>query len=560
MADELRRGRVSNVVLVSLDTLRYDCIGPCPDKRHLNAYGLARALSTPNMDGFFEDCLYFTRAVTTAPYTTAAHASLMTGLYPNHHGVRPFYKWALAEGVGTLAEELKSHGYVTVAVEEGGDRSPLKTGTGVLRGFENFFTDEKEAAAFCRSAAGPVLLFIHTFDVHPPYCSSGLPEADSQNWAWRAALRRYYRRVGTGLRRDGPDETDKNAFFQWACNRARARLAPREASKLLLEWYVSGVNWFDRVRWPRIVGALKEAGLYDTSLVVVFSDHGEGLLPDFVGSPMSHSPSLLEDVLRIPLGLRAPDLPREQSGRPACITDLAPTVLDYLGIEARVTGRKGEMDGRSLLARPPGQEMDLFAEAWRTWRRAVRRGVLPKAMWQHDVDDPCAPYQVCIRSGAIKLTCQLGPARLWRFMTRVDRAVAQCGALLKRWTEALQPLRPFLLRMIPRRLWQGLSALRTRMRRALMPHAERISAPPPSRPSSRTAWREPPVFVVDLNEDPLEERPVRLRPSQVSGIYAPLVAKVRRYWEEGTHGPRIDVAPQAEKKVMQHLRDLGYVD
>src|SRR5262249_8976612 len=67
-----------NVVVITLDTTRAD---------HLGAYGF-QSISTPNIDALAEQGVRFETALTAVPLTVPAHASLYTGRFPFHHGVR----------------------------------------------------------------------------------------------------------------------------------------------------------------------------------------------------------------------------------------------------------------------------------------------------------------------------------------------------------------------------------------------------------------------------------------------------------------------------------------
>src|SRR5205814_5556598 len=82
-----------NILLITLDTTRAD---------HLGAYGDARA-RTPNLDRLAAAGVLFERAITAAPLTLPAHASLLTGRYPFAHGVRNNGNFTLDAAVPTLA-------------------------------------------------------------------------------------------------------------------------------------------------------------------------------------------------------------------------------------------------------------------------------------------------------------------------------------------------------------------------------------------------------------------------------------------------------------------------
>ncbi|MCH7527131.1 MAG: sulfatase-like hydrolase/transferase, partial [Planctomycetes bacterium] len=94
-----------NVLLVTLDTLRPDRLG---------CYGYTRA-RTPAIDSLADFGVLFEDAVTCAPLTLPSHATILTGLYPPHHGVRDNGRHFLTPDHVTLAETLKEHGYDTAA-------------------------------------------------------------------------------------------------------------------------------------------------------------------------------------------------------------------------------------------------------------------------------------------------------------------------------------------------------------------------------------------------------------------------------------------------------------
>jgi arylsulfatase A-like enzyme/tetratricopeptide (TPR) repeat protein len=94
-----------SVVLITLDTTRQDRIG---------AYGYQKS-KTETIDSFAEHGYRFDKAYSTIPLTTPAHASMLTGMYPPHHGVRNNGDAILPEELITLTEHLQQQGYDTVA-------------------------------------------------------------------------------------------------------------------------------------------------------------------------------------------------------------------------------------------------------------------------------------------------------------------------------------------------------------------------------------------------------------------------------------------------------------
>ena len=114
-----------NLIIISLDTLRYD---------HLGCYGYGREVS-PNVDRMAAEGLMFRHAYSHAPYTLPSHASLFTSLYPSVHGAEFKEQGLLPEGVPLLAEILADQGLATASFNGGGYVSHE---FGFHRGFDLF--------------------------------------------------------------------------------------------------------------------------------------------------------------------------------------------------------------------------------------------------------------------------------------------------------------------------------------------------------------------------------------------------------------------------------------
>jgi arylsulfatase A-like enzyme len=170
--------RPASILLVTLDTTRADRIG---------CYGRADA-GTPALDALAVRGARFERACTPVPITLPAHASLLTGSYPPHHGLRDNGLASLDESVETLAETCARAGRRTAAFVSG---FPVARAFGLAQGFERY-DDEFGSAAGAPSGAirerrgdetvraaeawlgalakdEPFFLWVHLFDAHDPY-------------------------------------------------------------------------------------------------------------------------------------------------------------------------------------------------------------------------------------------------------------------------------------------------------------------------------------------------------------------------------------------------------
>src|SRR5262249_29241314 len=114
-----------SIVLVTIDTLRAD---------HVNSR------LTPALDAVARDAVVFDQAITVAPLTLPAHASLLTGLYPPRHRVRDNEVFTLPADVPTYPVLLKQRGYATGAFVSA---VVLDRRFGLNRGFD-MYDDEIE--------------------------------------------------------------------------------------------------------------------------------------------------------------------------------------------------------------------------------------------------------------------------------------------------------------------------------------------------------------------------------------------------------------------------------
>ena len=164
-----------NLVLITLDTTRAD---------HLGAWGY-RDAHTPNLDALAARGTRFARCDTAAPITLPSHATILTGLFPPHHGVRDNGSFVLSPKVETLARRLAARGYDTAAVvsavvlarRQGLDQGfriyDDDLGTGYAQGsLVSERTAESTTAAALKAMAGlkpPFFLWVHYYDPHEEY-------------------------------------------------------------------------------------------------------------------------------------------------------------------------------------------------------------------------------------------------------------------------------------------------------------------------------------------------------------------------------------------------------
>lgn len=290
--------RRPSIVLVSLDTLR---------ARSMSAYGYELE-TTPFLSELATRGALFEKAFTTFSNTLPSHMSMLTGLYPARHAVHSILD-ALGAEHGTLAEALRSGGYVTAAFTED---ALLDARRGFWRGFSTYFEDTsiRDGAGAAESTFGrglewigrhadePFFVFLHTYQVHMPY----KPPVEYQGFF------------------TGPDAPERDHLQQA---------------------YEQEIRYTDDLM-KRLVEGLARVVPPEELVLVVTADHGEEFREHGVGT--HHQ--LYEEVMHVPLIMVAPG--RIPAGRrvatPVSLVDIAPTVLALADVPP-----PAPLDGLSLL-------------------------------------------------------------------------------------------------------------------------------------------------------------------------------------------------------------------
>lgn len=322
-----------NVILISLDTLRAD---------HLGCYGYHRPTS-PSIDALAADSALFLRTYAPSSWTLPSHVSIMTGLVgPSHRVVRDDER--MDPALVTLAEILRLRGYFCWATTGGGFVSAK---FGFEKGFD-FYSEtegdidnlnsaelmERAASSWLEGHADrPFFLFLHTYQVHPPY---RCPAPYNRMFLDKDAL---WDELNIKEYLGG-----HNAVFRPLSDAER-----RNAVGL----YDGEIRYTDEAFIGPLVAKLKALGLYDRTLLILLSDHGEEFYEH--GSWM-HTNQLYEESLRVPLlvkfpGSRFRGLRHEGAVR---LVDVFPTVLEEIGVKPGTF----PCDGESLFPILRGRESE----------------------------------------------------------------------------------------------------------------------------------------------------------------------------------------------------------
>ncbi len=296
------------LVWLSQDALRAD---------HLGAYGYPRPTS-PRFDAFARGAALFEQAIATAPWTLPSLASQFTSRYPSFHGS---VLHGLATDDASVFEALRDAGFTVLGVT-GNDL--VSAEHSLSRGFDVLVRQpgrvEKAGGALLEAldewGGGDLALYAHFINPHTPYQPG--PE-------WRVAF--------VDPLYDGPVTGGSNFPRQFPAMGADDR-------QHVIDLYDAEVAANDD-GIGGLLEALSERGLLARAVVAYTADHGEEFLDH--GSWL-HGTSVYEETIRVPLALSAPSLPARRVQEPVSLVDLAPTLLELLGVAPPASFR-----GKSLL-------------------------------------------------------------------------------------------------------------------------------------------------------------------------------------------------------------------
>ena len=298
-----------NVILITIDTVRAD---------HVGCYG-AKSAETPTLDGLGRDGVIFERAISQVPLTWPSHAVILTGMYPFQNGVQDFTGQPLDARFRSVAQAFKQHGFATGAVVSA---FVLDRSWGLARGFD-FYDDAFAPEAFVNRDLGLV--------------DRRAGESVDRALAW---LKKNPRRP----------------FFFWLhLYDPHSPYDPPEPyrSRFQGHLYDGEISYADH-EVGRLIAWLKMNRLYDPSLILFASDHGESLGDH---GEHEHGFFVYNSTVHVPLIVKLPAGSGVRPGRvsrPVETTAVAATLLAGAGIHDTMGG---QLQSRGLFdANPPADD------------------------------------------------------------------------------------------------------------------------------------------------------------------------------------------------------------
>ena len=383
-ADKAVDNTGTNVVLIGVDALRPDRLGHFGNERN----------TSPNIDALLDESLIFTQAFTQLPRTYPAWTTTLTGTWPTVHGIRDNLPTSdrLIPEPALLPNVLKDAGYATGFATDDSRFSYMipETGFQMIRqpvvGLQNFAmsVNEPRFRAFhglLHNRVGFSLLPVQAYNQsfgssYRPWqfvewTVDGLAELSHSDQFFYAihscVLHVPGDRVYPWYSMFGQDGYKGKNRFKYsssgsslvvsAVTDAKGKHAQRVAEQDL-RIYDSGIRMADDLV-GEVVSELKRSGLWDNTIVILFSDHGEEIwdtdLPYKWWGPNHGFHMYGEGHTNVAFSIRFPD--GKHAGQivddPIRLIDLAPTVAELLGLSW-----PNPIDGKSVMPLARGEQED----------------------------------------------------------------------------------------------------------------------------------------------------------------------------------------------------------
>jgi len=340
-----------NLILITIDCLRAD---------HLSCLGY-RKKTTPNLDYLASKGLLFSQAISVSSWTLPSFLSMFTSTYPL------MYKNELriTNSRTTVAQVLKEHGYTTAGFHS---NTWLSAYFGYHKGFD-IFHDSNEKNLYTSPLNRLKQLVIRTVGTngrlykllsglrevyhtsHKPYCAgedlnkkvtAWLPDNPNNLFLWL-----HYMDVHEPYSPPSPTNIPSfNKLHIWKLNQKAALLRKRrcpepeeavgnEPSSLsseevneLIDLYDANVRYVDGVIGS-LLRILNRSNILDDTFIVITADHGQEFMEH---RHYGHVLSLYDELIHVPLIIMGPGLQSQVISQQVSLLDLAPTILDILGV------------------------------------------------------------------------------------------------------------------------------------------------------------------------------------------------------------------------------------
>ena len=366
-------GNHPDIILIMIDDLRAD---------HTTLYGYKRD-TTPNIGRLAKEATLYNHSVSSEATDLSATASIFTGMYASSHGAHfsesaPHLMKPLSNKRTTLAEVLSEKGYITMAsvsnfvylshyfhMDQGFQYFDNRLPSLFFRKSQPFYlrdlirhymariflthdyhhvyrrAEEINSAVFqlldrVKGVTSPFFLFINYMDAHRPL----IPPAPFDT---------MYPGKSKAV-----DTIQYNSASREIMN-FRRDITPEERNHLISQ-YDGGINYID-FHIGKLISRLKELGLYDNTLIIITSDHGEAFGERNL---MEHGVSVYQDQIYVPLIIKYPNhTDGSVINDLVSSIDIMPTILDVTGYEI-----PDDVQGVSLLKVESVRTRNIISESF----------------------------------------------------------------------------------------------------------------------------------------------------------------------------------------------------
>jgi arylsulfatase A-like enzyme len=307
-----------NIILISLDEVRPD---------HLSCYGYKK-IKTSNIDSIAEQGVIFETCISSADFTPVAMGSVITGKYPNKHGMRDAYSYLRGP---TIAEILKKEGYSTAGF----------VGNGLLAeraGFRESFDYWSETS---KESSWMEIIYPENEDKEMIYEGNYWVE-EFFSWLKKPHSKPLFM---WGHLYETHEGSEKSLIKRGLIEEGVLSEFSYQDAKIMLA---------DEKLIGRLIKTLEKLGIYENTTVVLMSDHGtnNGEHPASQVPWRKHEvtfpqhTTMYDHDLKVFLIMKDKDLPKRHKikGMVRSI-DVIPTILEVAG----VSGKDIEFDGKSLI-------------------------------------------------------------------------------------------------------------------------------------------------------------------------------------------------------------------
>ncbi|RMF97691.1 MAG: hypothetical protein D6734_01555 [Candidatus Schekmanbacteria bacterium] len=321
-----RNKKIRHIFLITADALRAD---------GLSCYG-NKEIQTPNLDKLARDSVFFKNAISPSSWTLPSLTSIQTGVSPTVHQTLKL-NTGLSDKFMTLAEYLKEEKYKTAAIV----RSPfLKPIYNLLQGFDDYYYFPRPFP----SSVGPRILrklplLKWHFDISTDYSTFFAKQWIEANkdknfflWIHYFDPHAPYTPPEKYLPEEKPNAKDRISYDRETAEKIRnKKYIPSPIQKKWIKRLYEGEVLYIDDYIGRLIKYLKGSGLYDSSLIIFSSDHGEEF---WEHGGVEHMHTLYNELLFVPLMIKLPNSSvKENITVPISTQRIMPTILDLCGIK-----------------------------------------------------------------------------------------------------------------------------------------------------------------------------------------------------------------------------------